>query len=64
MIQVVTHNESKYAGIVSIKEYGNNTSAGMLDSFYNFLMNLLSRSLFNLQIGKWQLRKCRYSKIV
>ncbi|MBV0899773.1 MAG: VirB4 family type IV secretion/conjugal transfer ATPase [Wolbachia endosymbiont of Fragariocoptes setiger] len=33
IIQVVTHNESKYAGIVSIKEYGNHTSAGMLDAF-------------------------------
>ncbi|WFW29845.1 MAG: VirB4 family type IV secretion/conjugal transfer ATPase [Wolbachia endosymbiont of Menacanthus eurysternus] len=42
MIQVVTHNENKYAGIVSIKEYGNNTFAGMLDSFlqlpYEFII--------------------------
>ncbi len=42
MIQIVTHNESKYAGIISIKEYGNNTYAGMLDSFlqlpYEFII--------------------------
>ncbi|OEY87064.1 type IV secretion system protein VirB4 [Wolbachia pipientis] len=42
MIQIITHNESKYAGIVSVKEYGNNTYAGMLDSFlqlpYEFII--------------------------
>ncbi|KJV68982.1 VirB4 family type IV secretion/conjugal transfer ATPase [Candidatus Neoehrlichia procyonis] len=42
MIQIITHNESKYAGLISLKEYGQTTSAGMLDAFlqlpYEFII--------------------------
>ncbi|WP_353271264.1 VirB4 family type IV secretion/conjugal transfer ATPase [Wolbachia endosymbiont (group A) of Alloplasta piceator] len=64
MIQVVTHNESKYAGIISIKEYGNHTSAGMLDSFlqlpYEFIITQ-SFQFINRQmaIGKMQIQQNR-----
>ncbi|KJV65392.1 MULTISPECIES: VirB4 family type IV secretion/conjugal transfer ATPase [Ehrlichia] len=41
-IQIVTHNGSKYAGLISLKEYGQTTSAGMLDAFlqlpYEFII--------------------------
>lgn len=64
MIQVVTHNGSKYAGIISIKEYGNHTSAGMLDSFlqlpYEFIITQ-SFQFINRQmaIGKMQIQQNR-----
>ncbi|MGN7661138.1 MAG: VirB4 family type IV secretion/conjugal transfer ATPase, partial [Anaplasma sp.] len=42
VVQVVGHEESKYAGLISLKEYGQTTSAGMLDAFlqlpYEFII--------------------------
>ncbi|MEH0831580.1 VirB4 family type IV secretion/conjugal transfer ATPase [Anaplasma bovis] len=42
VVQVVGHSESKYAGLISLKEYGQSTSAGMLDAFlqlpYEFII--------------------------
>ncbi|MCU7611542.1 VirB4 family type IV secretion/conjugal transfer ATPase [Anaplasma capra] len=42
VVQVVGHYESKYAGLISLKEYGQTTSAGMLDAFlqlpYEFII--------------------------
>ncbi|WP_339046458.1 VirB4 family type IV secretion/conjugal transfer ATPase [Candidatus Mesenet endosymbiont of Agriotes lineatus] len=42
MIQIVSHDRNKYAGIISVKEYGQHTFAGMLDSFlqlpYEFII--------------------------
>ncbi|ASI47778.1 MAG: VirB4 family type IV secretion/conjugal transfer ATPase [Anaplasma ovis] len=42
VVQVVGHDESKYAGLISLKEYGQTTSAGMLDAFlqlpYEFII--------------------------
>ncbi|MGL9732192.1 MAG: VirB4 family type IV secretion/conjugal transfer ATPase [Wolbachia sp.] len=64
MIQVVTHNESKYAGIVSIKEYGNNTSAGMLDSFLQLPYEFIITQSFQftnrqMAIAKMQIQQNR-----
>lgn len=64
MIQVVTHNESKYAGIVSIKEYGNNTSAGMLDHFLQLPYEFIITQSFQftnrqIAIGKMQIQQNR-----
>ncbi|EOA63165.1 VirB4 family type IV secretion/conjugal transfer ATPase [Anaplasma phagocytophilum] len=42
VVQVVCHDGSKYAGLISLKEYGQTTSAGMLDAFlqlpYEFII--------------------------
>ncbi|WP_253299763.1 VirB4 family type IV secretion/conjugal transfer ATPase [Wolbachia endosymbiont of Chironomus riparius] len=64
MIQILTHNESKYAGIVSIKEYGNNTSAGMLDSFLQLPYEFIITQSFQfinrqLAIAKMQIQQNR-----
>ncbi|WCR53906.1 MAG: Type IV secretion system protein virB4 [Wolbachia endosymbiont of Ctenocephalides orientis wCori] len=64
MIQVITHNESKYAGIVSIKEYGNNTSAGMLDHFLQLPYEFIITQSFQftnrqIAIGKMQIQQNR-----
>ena len=46
-IEIRTASKSKYAGIVSIKEYGSNTSAGMLDSFLKLPFEfILSQSFY------------------
>ncbi len=63
-IQVITHNESKYAGIVSIKEYGNNTSAGMLDHFLQLPYEFIITQSFQftnrqIAIAKMQIQQNR-----
>lgn len=63
-IQVITHNESKYAGIVSIKEYGNYTSAGMLDTFLQLDHEFIITQSFQfinrqLAVAKMQIQQNR-----
>lgn len=63
-IQVVTHNESKYAGLISIKEYGNHTSAGMLDTFLQIPHEFIITQSFQfinrqLAVAKMQVQQNR-----
>ncbi|WP_333023649.1 VirB4 family type IV secretion/conjugal transfer ATPase [Wolbachia endosymbiont of Pentidionis agamae] len=64
VVQIVTHNSNKYAGIVSIKEYSHQTSAGMLDSFLQLPYELIITQSFHfinrqLAITKMQIQQNR-----
>jgi type IV secretion system protein VirB4 len=63
-IEVVTPTGSHYAGIVSLKEYGQNTSAGMLDSFLQIPYELIITQTFQfvnrqVAINKMQVQQNR-----
>ncbi len=64
MIQVVSHDRSKYASIISVKEYGQHTSAGMLDSFLQLPYEFIITQSFEfanrqMAIAKMQIQQNR-----
>lgn len=63
-IEIVTPSGTEYAGIVSLKEYGQNTSAGMLDSFLQVPYELIITQTFQfvhrqVAISKMQVQQSR-----
>ena len=63
-IEIVGSCRSKYAGIISLKEYGQNTSAGMLDSFLQLPYELIVTQSYQftdrqVAINKMQLQQNR-----
>ncbi len=66
-IEVMGHDKNQYAGLISVKEYGPNTYAGIFDGFlqmpFEFIMTQ-SLSFINRQIAikKMQLQKNRLAQ--
>ncbi|AHX11745.1 type IV secretion/conjugal transfer ATPase, VirB4 family protein [Neorickettsia helminthoeca str. Oregon] len=63
-IEIVTPSGSRYAGIVSLKEYGQNTSAGMLDAFLQIPYEVIITQTFQfvnrqVAINKMQVQQSR-----
>ncbi len=63
-IEICRHDNTKYASIVSLKEYGQNTSAGMLDGFLQLPYELLITQTFKfinrqVAINKMQIQQNR-----
>ena len=63
-IEIFGGEEPRYAGIVSIKEYGQTTSAGMFDGFLHMPFELVITQSFSFSnrqvaIGKMQLQQNR-----
>ncbi|NRA74039.1 MAG: VirB4 family type IV secretion/conjugal transfer ATPase [Rickettsiales bacterium] len=58
-VEIVGGKENRYAGVVSIKEYGQNTSAGMFDGFLHMPFELIitqSFSFSNRQVAISQMQ--------
>ncbi len=57
MIEIVGPNKVRYASIVSLKEYGQNTSAGMLDTFLQLPYELIVTQSFQFTNRQVAIRK-------
>ena len=62
--EMVTPEGSRYGGMISLKEYGQNTSAGMLDTFLQLPYELIITQTFQftnrqIAIGKMQIQQNR-----
>jgi type IV secretion system protein VirB4 len=63
-IEILKENETKYAGIISLKEYGQTTNAGFLDSFLQLPVEMVITQTFEasnrqVAINKMQLQQNR-----
>ena len=63
-IELVGHTDTKYAGMISLKEYGQTTSAGMLDVFLQLPYELIVTQSYQftnrqIAINKMQLQQAR-----